>query len=156
MLGLNYTFKNGLAEYYTVCKNKCILKWFKFFADNLDIYFTWTHCTLMITFKCTFADKLSATHTSCKLAYTLLPAIINQVHVSYISSIFLYFHWDFDKRHYFYDKGIFISFFKLSPFARLYLEVLVTIPRLNLKTECIDGLLCYISFCFNYSSVFFS
>ena len=65
----------------------------------------------------------------------------------YISSIFLYFHWDFDNRHYFYDKGTFIGFFKSSLSARLYLEVLVTmIPRLNLKTACIDSLFCYISF----------
>ena len=51
----------------------------------------------------------------------------------YILSIFLYFHWYFDNTHYFYDKGIFIGFFKSSPSARLYLEVLVTISRLNLK-----------------------
>ena len=51
----------------------------------------------------------------------------------YILSIFLYFHWYFDNTHYFYDKGIFIDFFKSSPSARLYLEVLVTISRLNLK-----------------------
>ena len=49
-LGLNYTFEDGLAEYYTVCPNKCILKSFKFLANNLDIHFTWTHCILMITF----------------------------------------------------------------------------------------------------------
>ena len=49
-LGSNYTFKEGMAEYYTVCSNKCILKSFKFLASNLDIHFTWTHCILMITF----------------------------------------------------------------------------------------------------------
>ena len=49
-LGLNYTFKGELAEYYTVWPNKCILKWFKFLAKNLDTHFTWTHCILMITF----------------------------------------------------------------------------------------------------------
>ena len=49
-LGSNYTFKDGLAEYYTVCPNKCILKSFKFLANNLDIHFIWTHCILMITF----------------------------------------------------------------------------------------------------------
>ena len=38
-LGPNYTFKNGLAEYYTVCSNKCIIKSFKFLANNLDIHF---------------------------------------------------------------------------------------------------------------------
>ena len=37
-----------------------------------------------------------------------------------------------------------------------YLQVLVTIPWLNLKTVCIDSLLGYILFCFLYSSVFFS
>ena len=47
---MNYTFKDGLAQYYTVCPNKCILKSFKFLANNLDIHFTWTHCILMITF----------------------------------------------------------------------------------------------------------
>ena len=73
----------------------------------------------------------------------------------YISSIFLYFHWDFDNRHYFYDKGTFNGFFKSSSSARLCLKVLVKMPRLNLKTACIDSLLCYISFCFLYSSDFF-
>ena len=59
-------------------------------------------------------------------------------------------------RDIFYGKGTFIGFFKFSSFARLYLEVLVTMtPQLNLKTECIDSLLCYFSFCFLYSSVFF-
>ena len=48
--GLIYTFKDGMANYYTVCSNKCILKAFKFLANNLDINFTWTHCTSMITF----------------------------------------------------------------------------------------------------------
>ena len=49
-LGSNYTFKDGVAEYYTVCPNKCISKSFKFLANNHDIHFTWTHCELMITF----------------------------------------------------------------------------------------------------------
>ena len=50
----------------------------------------------------------------------------------------------------------FIGFLKPSPSARLYFEVLVTIPSLNLKTVCIDRVLCYISFFFLYRSVFFS
>ena len=49
-LGSNYMFKDGLAEYHTVCLNKYTLKSFKFLANNLDIHFTWTHCILMITF----------------------------------------------------------------------------------------------------------
>ena len=49
-LGSNCTFKDGLAEYYTVCPNKCILKSFKFLANNLDIHFTWIHCILMTIF----------------------------------------------------------------------------------------------------------
>ena len=49
----------------------------------------------------------------------------------YISSIFFYFHWDFGKKRYFYKKGICIGFFKSSSSARLYLEVLVTIPPLT-------------------------
>ena len=49
-LGSNYTFKDGLAEFYTFWPSKCILKSFKFLANNLDIHFTWTHCILMITF----------------------------------------------------------------------------------------------------------
>ena len=49
-LGSNYTFKDGLAEFYTFWLSKCILKSFKFLANNLDIHFTWTHCILMITF----------------------------------------------------------------------------------------------------------
>ena len=50
VLGANYTFKDRLAEYYTVFSNKHILKSFKFLANNLDIHVTWTHCILMITF----------------------------------------------------------------------------------------------------------
>ena len=73
----------------------------------------------------------------------------------YISSNFLYFHWDFGNKHYFYDKEHFIGFFKSSLSPRLYLEVLVTmIPRLNFKTVCIDILLCYI--CFISSVALFS
>ena len=34
----------------------------------------------------------------------------------YISSIFLYFHWDFDNRHYFYEKETFNGFFKSSQY----------------------------------------
>ena len=33
-IGTNYTFKDGLAEYYTVCPIKCRLKSFKFLANN--------------------------------------------------------------------------------------------------------------------------
>ena len=87
-LGSNNAFKDGLAEYYTVCSNKCILESFKLLANNVNIHFTWTQCILMIT--------------SCKLAYALLPDIVNWVRVCYISRIFLHFHWDFDNRHYFY------------------------------------------------------
>ena len=49
-LGSNHTFKNGLAKYYIVCPNKCILKSFKFLANKVDIHSTWTHCILIITF----------------------------------------------------------------------------------------------------------
>ena len=42
-LGSDYTFKDGLAEYYTVCPNKCILKSFKFLANNLDIHILLGH-----------------------------------------------------------------------------------------------------------------
>ena len=49
-LGSNYTFKDRLTEYYTVCPNKSILKSIKFLANNLDVHFTWTHSILMITF----------------------------------------------------------------------------------------------------------
>ena len=94
------------------------------------------------------------THKSCKLAYALLPGIENRVRVCYILSFVVYLHWVFNYRHYFYDKGTFIGLFKSSASARLYLEVLVTIPRLNFKTVFIDMLLCYISFCFLYSSFF--
>ena len=53
-------------------------------------------------------------------------------------------------RHYFYDKRTCIGFFKSSESARLYLEVLAW---LKLKAVCIDSLLCYISFCFLFSSL---
>ena len=43
-LGSNYTFKDGQAEYYTVCSNKYILTSFKFLVNNIDIHFTWTNC----------------------------------------------------------------------------------------------------------------
>ena len=49
-LGSNYTFKDGLAEYYTVCPNRYILKLFKFLANKFDIFLTWIHCVLMNTF----------------------------------------------------------------------------------------------------------
>ena len=49
-LGLNNSFGDGLAEYYTVCPNKCTLKSFKFLASNLDIHFTWIHRILMTIF----------------------------------------------------------------------------------------------------------
>ena len=49
-LGSNYMFKDGLAEYYIVCPEKCVLKSFKFLANNFDIHFTWTHYVLMTTF----------------------------------------------------------------------------------------------------------
>ena len=68
-----------------------------------------------------------------------IPGIVNQVRVLHISSIFLYFHWDFDNRHYFYDKVTFTGFFKSSAFARLYLEVLVTLPQLKLKMNMENG-----------------
>ena len=48
--GSNNTFKDGLAEHYTVCPNKCTLKSSKVLANNRDIHFTWTHCISMITF----------------------------------------------------------------------------------------------------------
>ena len=48
-LGSNYTFKGGLAEYYTVSSNKFILQSFKFLANNLETHFAGTHCMLMIT-----------------------------------------------------------------------------------------------------------
>ena len=76
----------------------------------------------------------------------VLPSILNRVWICYISSILFKFHWDFNKRHYFYDKRTCIDFFKSSPTARLYLEVSVKMARLNLKTVCIDSLLCYIPF----------
>ena len=38
-LGSDYTFKDGLAECYTVCPNECILKSFKFAGNNLDTFY---------------------------------------------------------------------------------------------------------------------
>ena len=58
----SHTFKDGQAEYYTVCPNKCVLKSFKFLAINVDIHLTWTHCILMITFYCTCVDKVQYVH----------------------------------------------------------------------------------------------
>ena len=57
-LGLNNSFGDRLAKYYTVCPNKCTLKSFKFLANNLDIHFTWIDRILMTIFKCTCVDKL--------------------------------------------------------------------------------------------------
>ena len=57
------------------------------------------------------------------MAYKLLPGIVNRVHVCCISSIFLYFHWYFHSKHYFYDQETFVGFLK-SDSARLYLKVL--------------------------------
>ena len=56
----------------------------------------------------------------------------------------------------FYTEEIKLGLSKSSPSTRLYLKVLVTIPWSNLKKFSISNLLCYISFCFAYSSVFFS
>ena len=135
-------------RYYTVCPNKFILKWLKILANNLDIHVIWTHCISMITFECTYVDKLKCN------TYAL-----NRVCVCYVSSTYFNIRWDFGKRRYFYKKGTCIGFFKSRPSARLYLEVLVTLPRLNLKTVSTDSLLCYIYFCFLFSylcSVFLS
>ena len=49
-LGSTKTFKDGLAEYYTVCPNKYISKSFTFLANNIDIHFTWIYCMLMTIF----------------------------------------------------------------------------------------------------------
>ena len=49
-LGSNYTFKDRLAVYHTDFANKCISNSFQFLANDRDIYFTWVHSTLMITF----------------------------------------------------------------------------------------------------------
>ena len=51
--GSNDTFEDVLAQYYTVCPNKCILNSFKFLSNNLDTRFTWTprtYCISMIIF----------------------------------------------------------------------------------------------------------
>ena len=60
------------------------------------------------------------------------------VSAKYQESLFNFI--EIDNKH-FYDKIIFIGFIKSSPPARLYLEVLVTIARLNVKTVCTDSLL---------------
>ena len=83
------------------------------------------------------------------MAYTLLLGILNRVRVCYISSIFFYFHWDFDNRHYLYDKGTFIGFFKSIPSARLYFLFGSVNDDTSVELESIDGLICYISFCFS-------
>ena len=49
-LGLNNSFTDRLAEYHTVCPNKCTLKSFKLLANNLDIHFTWIHRISMTIF----------------------------------------------------------------------------------------------------------
>ena len=49
-LGPNYIFKDGMAEYFTVYLNKCTLRQFTLLGNNLDIYFAWKHCILMIIF----------------------------------------------------------------------------------------------------------
>ena len=90
----------------------------------------------MITFECTYVDKLKCN------TYAL-----NRVHVCYVSSTYFDIHCDFENRRYFYEKGNCIGFFKSRPSARLYLEMLMTLPRLNLKTVGTDSLLCYIYFC---------
>ena len=51
-------FTDELADYYRVCANECTLKSFKVLANNFDIHFTWTHCVLVITFQCTYVDRL--------------------------------------------------------------------------------------------------
>ena len=150
-LGSDYTFKDGLLEYYTVCPNKCIRKLFKVVVNNLETHFTWKFLYIndyFLMYKCRYVKEqhihLLSWHT-------------NRDGVCYISSIFLYFYWDFDNRDCFHDKRTFIgSFIGSNPSARVCLEVLVTILSLNLETVYIGSFLCYISFCFLYSPVFFS
>ena len=92
-------------------------------------------------------------HTSCKLTYTLLPGIVNQVCVCYTSSILFKISLRFWQQILFLWQKNRIGFFKSSHSAKLYLEVLVKIARLNLKIGSIDSFLYYISFCFFSSSL---
>ena len=82
------------------------------------------------------------------MIYKLLPGVVNRVCVYYISTILFKFHWDFDSRHYFYDKRT----FKSSPSATLYLEMLVTIARVNLKQCALT--VSYVIFPFFFSLAF--
>ena len=46
------------GKLYIVSPNKFIIKSFEFLANNLDIHLTWAYYILMITFSCTYVDKL--------------------------------------------------------------------------------------------------
>ena len=120
------------------------------------MHFTWTHC--ICTYTLMYIRRL------IKVQHIHL---VNSIHaltwhskssarVPRIKYLFIFSLRSWLQTLLTTGERTFISFFKPTPSARSYLELLKTIPRLNLKTVCINGLLCYTSFCFLHSSVFFS
>ena len=85
-LGLNYTFKDELAEYYTVFPNKCIWKPFKSLANILDRHFTWTPCILMIYW--TYIDKLKCNTYTLQIGIDAITwhskSSVNVLHIKYL------------------------------------------------------------------------
>ena len=142
----NGTFKDELAKYYTVCPNKCILRSFKFLANNIHIHllghnvYQW----LFLMFICRYCKvKCSNTYVLYIGIYAISWHSKSSLSVKLIEILTRFIVL--------WQKNV--GFFKSIPSARLYLEVLVMIARLNLKTICFDCLLGYISFCFLFSSL---
>ena len=86
----------------------------------------------------------------------LASGIVSRGHMCYISSIFLYFHWDFHNRHYFYDKGTLIVFFQIKSFCKIIFGSVTDNTSVELENrKHWQSLMLYFLF-FLYSSVFFS
>ena len=152
-LGSNYMFKDGLAKYCTVSPDKCILKSFKFLANNLDINFTWKHCIVMITFLM-FICKCN--NTSCKLARNLLTGTVNRARVCYISSIFFIFSLRSWQQTLLLWQRNFYWLFQIKSFRNIIFGSVSDDTSVELETsvhwQC---LMLYFLFLL-YSSVFFS
>ena len=81
-------FTDEPADYYNVC----ILKSFKVLAKNFDIHFIWTHCVLVITFQCTYVDRLKCNTYIISIGIPTLiwhgKLRVRVLHINYLFYIF--------------------------------------------------------------------
>ena len=94
------------------------------------------------------------------MVYTVLPGKVNRVHVCYISSIFLYFHWDFGNRHFFMTKEVLLAFSNKVLMKSFWKIIFGSVSDDDTSVELENSvhwqhLMLYFLF-FNYSSIFFS